>query len=220
VSVSTTVASFDGVMTMSTTHEPATHPTPERIVAAALRLFAERGSDGTPIQAIAAEVGLTKAALLHHFSSKEQLRRAVLASILHDWSERLPALLLGAAASHGRFDEVFSEIYRFIAAEPDRARFIAREALDRPAEARELVRAVVPAVDAIAGFLRGGQNGNRVHEDADLTAYVIHLLKLVIGAVALSEVIAPPLGSGDAGRKRYERELARIAAASLFRPVG
>jgi AcrR family transcriptional regulator len=199
---------------------PATQATHERIVAAATRLFAERGSEATPIQAIAAEVGLTKAALLHHFSSKEQLRQAVLGAILHDWSQRLPGLLLAAAAGHGGFQEVFSEIYRVIAAEPDRARFIAREALDHPAEAREIVRGVLPAAEAIAGFLRGGLSQNRVLDDADLSAYVIHLLKFVIGAVALSEVISPALGAEGAGRKRYERELARIAASSLFGSAG
>src|SRR5215469_4110054 len=119
----------------------------ERLVAAATRLFAERGFDATPIQAVADEVGITKPALLHHFPSKEHLRQEVLSSILNHWSEKLPRLLLAATASEDRFDTVFGEVYRFFAAEPDRARFIAREALDRPKEARELLRAVLPVIN-------------------------------------------------------------------------
>jgi AcrR family transcriptional regulator len=195
---------------------PASRGARERILEAATRLFAERGFDATPIQAVADEVGLTKPALLHHFPSKEHLRQGVMSSILGDWSERLPRLLLAATASEDRFDTVFGEVYRFFAAEPDRARLIAREALDRPKEARELLRGVLPVVDAIASYIRAGQVQQRHHPDADVTAYVIHVLQFVIGAAALSEVVSPALGPGEAGRTRYVRELARIAKASLF----
>ena len=44
-------------------------------------LFAERGFYGVSIAAIAGELGLTKQALLHHFSSKEKLYGAVLERI-------------------------------------------------------------------------------------------------------------------------------------------
>lgn len=188
----------------------------ERLVSAAIRLFAERGFDATPIQAVADEVGITKPALLHHFPSKEHLRQAVLSSILGEWSERLPLLLLSATASEERFDSVFGEVYGFFAADPDRARFIAREALDRPKEARELLRTVMPVIDAVAGYVRNGQNHERHDADVDPTAYVVHVLLFIIASVALSPVVAPTLGTGEAGRARYANELTRMAKASLF----
>jgi AcrR family transcriptional regulator len=52
--------------------------TREQIVAAALRLFAERGYDGSSLQAIADESGLTKAAVYYHFRTKDEILRAVL----------------------------------------------------------------------------------------------------------------------------------------------
>jgi len=188
----------------------------ERLVAAATRLFAERGFDATPIQAVADEVGITKPALLHHFPSKEDLRQGVLSAILSHWSEHLPRLLLSATASEERFDSVFGEVYRFFAAEPNRARFIAREALDRPKEARELLRAVLPVVEAVAGYIRAGQSNDRHYRDTDATAYVIHVLLLIIGSVAVAPAVTSTLGSGEAGRARFERELTRMAKASLF----
>jgi TetR/AcrR family transcriptional regulator len=187
----------------------------ERLVVAATRLFAERGFEATPIQAIADAVGVSKPALLHHFPSKEHLRREVLGSILAYWNERLPRLLLAATASEERFDSVFGEVYRFFAAEPDRARFIAREALDRPAEAKKLVRNVLPVLDAIAGYIRVGQEHGRHYEDTDADAYLVHILSLVIMAAAVSDVTTAAFGPG--ARARYDRELARIAKASLFR---
>jgi AcrR family transcriptional regulator len=188
----------------------------DRLIAAATHLFAERGFEGTPIQAIADEVGLTKPALLHHFPSKEALRLEVLESILTYWNETLPRLLLAATASDERFDAVFGEVYRFFAAEPERARFVAREALDRPSECRELLRGVTPVIKAIASYIRVGQEHGRHFDDVDPEAYVIHALQLIITAVALSDVTASPLGAGTEGRARYDRELARLAKASLF----
>ncbi|HVH43508.1 MAG TPA: TetR/AcrR family transcriptional regulator [Labilithrix sp.] len=188
----------------------------ERLIAAATHLFAARGFEATPIQAIADEVGLTKPALLHHFPSKEHLRLEVLSSILSYWNETLPRLLLAATASSDRFDTVFNEVYRFFAAEPERARFVAREALDRPTEARKLLRGILPVVKAIASYIRVGQEHGRHYDDADADAYVIHVLQFVIGAVAVSDVTTAALGTGTEGRVRYDRELARIAKASLF----
>jgi AcrR family transcriptional regulator len=198
------------------TRGPATPGTRDGILAAATRLFAERGFGATPIQAIADEVGLTKPALLHHFASKDDLRHEVLSSIVGSWSQRLPPLLLAAMASSGGLDDVFGELYRFFAAEPDRARFIAREALDRPKETRELFVRVVPVIDSVAGYIRTGQGQVRPKQDADVTAYVLHVLHFVVGAVALADVISPALGPGKAARERYDRELVRMARTSLF----
>lgn len=47
-----------------------------KIIEAARRLFARYGYGGTSISMIAAETGLTKAALYHHFENKEAIYRA------------------------------------------------------------------------------------------------------------------------------------------------
>lgn len=48
-------------------------PTAERILSAALKLFAERGFAATSVRQIAAAVGVTDAALYSHFASKQDL---------------------------------------------------------------------------------------------------------------------------------------------------
>lgn len=193
----------------------------DQVLAAATRLFAERGFEGTTLQAVADVVGVTKPAVLHHFPSKEALHRAVLEGLLAHWAEVLPRLLLAATASEDRFDAVFGELHRFFAESPDRGRLVVREILDRPGTVRDVLRgAMRPWIGAIAGYIRSGQEHGRHAADADPEAYVIHVLQLVLASTASASVCVAGL-DGDARevRDRYERELRRIAKASLFLPV-
>jgi AcrR family transcriptional regulator len=187
-------------------------------ITAATRLFAAHGFGGTALQDIADAVGVTKPAILHHFPSKEHIRQAVLDAILSHWNDALPRLLLAATASADRFDAVFGELHRFFAADPDRARLIIRETLDRPAEIRKLLRGPVRRWHAAIGqYVSAGRDSGHHFADVDPEAYVIHILLLVITATASSAVATAVLES-DA-HSRYDRELARIARASLFPPT-
>src|SRR5579872_7298455 len=184
-------------------------------IAAATRLFAAHGFEGTALQDIADAVGVTKPAVLHHFPSKEHVRQAVLDAILTHWNEAVPRLLLAATASHDRFDAVFGETYRFFADHPDRARLIAREMLDRPAEMRKVLKGPVRRwLAAIADYVRAGKETGRHYADVDAEAYVVHVLQFIITATASAPVTSTILDT-DA-RARYDRELARIARSSLF----
>jgi AcrR family transcriptional regulator len=197
----------------------------DRSVAAATRLFAAQGFEATSIQAVADEVGVTKQAVLHHFASKELLRHAVLDAILAHWKEALPRLLMAAATGAGephrsrseaRFDAVFGELHRFFAEDHHRALVVLREALDRPADMRKLLRGPVkPWLSAISDYVRAGQKAGTHHADLDPEAYVVHVLQLVIAASASAPVFTALLDS----RARYDGELARIARSSLFSPT-
>ena len=48
-------------------------PMEERIIAAAVTLFAERGFDATAVQQIVDRAEVTKGALYHYFDSKDEL---------------------------------------------------------------------------------------------------------------------------------------------------
>ncbi len=187
-------------------------------ISAATRLFAAHGFEGTAVQDIADAVGVTKPAILHHFPTKELVRQAVLDGILTHWNEAIPRLLLAATASHDRFDAVFGETYRFFADDPDRARLIAREMLDRPAEMRKVLKGPVRRwLAAVAEYVRAGKETGRHYADVDPEAYVVHVLQFIITATASAPVTATVLESdGPGARARYDRELSRIARSSLF----
>ncbi|OZM70486.1 TetR family transcriptional regulator [Amycolatopsis antarctica] len=61
---------------------PGTEDTRTRLLATALRLFSEHGVEGTSLQMIADELGVTKAAVYYHFRAKDEITEAVAEPLL------------------------------------------------------------------------------------------------------------------------------------------
>jgi len=192
----------------------------DEILSTATRLFASRGFDGTSLQDIAKAVGIKKASLLYHFPSKEDLRRNVLFQLLAHWREQVPRLLMAATSGKGQFDSLMQEMVGFFASDPDRARLLLREVLDRPEEMRQHLEAHVrPWVCTVCEHIRGGQEAGRVHEDLDPEAYVTHTINLVIGSIATFECVGAllPGSSESEARARHIEALHGLARRGLFR---
>ncbi|MBH1936623.1 TetR family transcriptional regulator [Streptomyces sp. AV19] len=71
---------------------PGDRPVPQRLLAAATRLFADRGYDRTSVQEIVEAAGVTKGALYHYFGSKDDLLHEIYARVLRVQQERLDAV--------------------------------------------------------------------------------------------------------------------------------
>ena len=69
--------------------------TREQILEVAIRLFADRGFDGTSLQLIADELSVTKAAVYYHFRAKLDLLRALLAPVQQQLDELLTVVEAG-----------------------------------------------------------------------------------------------------------------------------
>jgi len=72
--------------------------TRQRVIDTAGRLFADRGYDGTSLQLIADEMGMTKAAVYHHFPTKADILQA----ISEPARETVAKLLADAASKRGK----------------------------------------------------------------------------------------------------------------------
>src|SRR4051795_5958756 len=70
---------------------PSADATRERILAAALDLFSERGFDGASTREIAARAGVTQPLLNYHFSSKDDLWRAAVDGLFEQLNIALTA---------------------------------------------------------------------------------------------------------------------------------
>ena len=74
----------------------------ERVLGAALDLFAEYGVSGTSLQMIADRLGVTKAAVYHQFPTKDEIVQAV----IHPALDRLDEIADEAEAKRGRGAQV------------------------------------------------------------------------------------------------------------------
>lgn len=190
----------------------------QQLLDVATRLFATNGYDGTSLKAIADEVGIRKPSLLYHYPSKEELRLAVLHRVFTRWNDVLPRILQAATTGEDRFRGLVSEVIQFFAEEPDRARLLLREMLDRPDTLREqMSEYVAPWVAIMTDYIERGKEGGRVRPDVDAQAYVLHVIQLVVGGVATADVLGAPFDDGRPGDlERHVRETMRFAHDALF----
>lgn len=192
------------------------------ILKVATRLFARQGFDSTSLQQIADEVGVRKPSLLHHFPSKVELLRGVLDSLFEHWTEVLPRLLEAVTSGRGRFEAITAELVQFFNEDPDRARLVVRELLDRPEQMQSrLTQTLTPWVALIADYIRKGQEAGQVSPDVDPEMYIVHIVTLTVSSVAAMPVVGRALSA----RKedvvaRQLNELLRIGRTSLFSRPG
>jgi AcrR family transcriptional regulator len=78
-------------------------PGRQRIVDTARRLFATRGYERTPLRLVADSLGVTKAAVYHHFRAKDELLVAVVGPLL-DRLDEVTASAGGPLAPAARWD--------------------------------------------------------------------------------------------------------------------
>lgn len=85
-------------------------PVPRRLMAAATRLFAERGYDRTSVQEIVEASGVTKGALYHYFGSKDDLLHEIYGRLLRLQQERLDTFAGAEAPVEERLREAAADV--------------------------------------------------------------------------------------------------------------
>jgi AcrR family transcriptional regulator len=104
---------------------------------AARRLFAERGFYGASIASIAAELGLTKQALIHHFGTKERLYGEVLAQMARRLSGAVERARSSETAPERQLEALFLRLYANAVDHPEDTQLIMRELLDNRPRAEQ-----------------------------------------------------------------------------------
>ena len=177
------------VDTVTRQTRPSADATRERILAAALDLFSERGFDGASTREIAARAGVTQPLLNYHFSAKDELWRAAVDGLFG----ALTRALAERAAGLRGVDEpaaarlLVREFVTFSAHHPQLHRIITQECkVDGPRMDWLVERHVRPLYEAATALLA------RLAEQGHVPPIPpAHLYYILTGAGPTMFVLAP-----------------------------
>lgn len=116
-------------------------PVPQRLLAAATRLFADQGYDRTSVQEVVEAAGVTKGALYHYFGSKDDLLHEVYARVLRLQQERLDAFAGADAPIERRLRDAAADVVVTTIENLDDTKIFFRSMHQLGAEQRRRVRA-------------------------------------------------------------------------------
>lgn len=147
-------------------------PGSERILSAAEQLFARHGFAGTSAQAVAAAAGVSKAAVFHHFRSKESLYLEIVSAASRDFGEELAARLPESAGFDQRVELFASQQLQHMLRRDQVSRIVLREIAETRAERgrRRIAKVLGVNFARLLDLLRHGQVEGLVRADVDCAA--------------------------------------------------
>jgi AcrR family transcriptional regulator len=128
--------------------------TRDQILDAALSCFAHAGYSGTSLNDIAAEVGIRRPSLLHHFPSKDALYGEVFERLLSDWFARLAGAIDSPSTGWPKVEQVLRAGFGYFADNPSYVTLMRREAIDGGSHLGiDLAAVLRPMFDRAADYL-------------------------------------------------------------------
>jgi AcrR family transcriptional regulator len=190
-------------------------PVPQRLLAAATRLFAQQGFRGTSVQEIVEAAQVTKGALYHYYGSKDDLLFDVYHRVLALQTERLEAIAGADASATERLRRAYVDVIDTTAANADDMLVFFREMHHLSAAKQRKVRAERRRYhETFRSLVEQGQRTGEFRDDiaADL---VVHSF---FGAVHhLTTWFRPdgPMSAADIGETFAELLLSSLTPRTL-----
>jgi TetR/AcrR family transcriptional regulator, regulator of cefoperazone and chloramphenicol sensitivity len=161
--------------------------TAERILRAALAVFAEHGYAAGSVRAIAQLAGVSPALVLHHYGSKDGLRAACDERVLGYTDTKGRMLLRGALPSAADFRDRHPEI-------DDALAYVVRVVTDGGPTSQDWY---ARWQSASADVLRELQKDGRVRPDVDVEQAAALLASFGFGVLGTQRLLAAHLGGSD-----------------------
>ena len=184
----------------------------DEVLAAAVTLFNEQGYDATSVSDLAARLGLTKSAMYHHFSSKEELLETIFRSTWRRLLEGLNEIAESGKPAAEQVQDVCALVLRAWLADSDLVRVLVREVARSPQLQRE-VDEVAHAFAALERIVVGGQQRGELKPELDpkLAAWILY--------GALEEILTgwvfERLPAGEVDVERAEAAVADVLTRGL-----
>ncbi len=180
-----------------------------------MRLFAQRGFEGTSIRDVAAEAGVSSSLVVHHFKTKARLREATDARVIALVTETLAELPAGRSDDVDGMSGSFAASLR---AEPEMVAYLRRMLVDGGEAARDLFLGLV---DATAHELATLESAGLARPSPDPRTRAVLLVVNDLGALVLGDLVQAALGvdpfSQD-GLQRWGTVVMDLYANGLFVP--
>lgn len=163
-------------------------PTRVRILDAALAQVAQRGYEGTSLDALAAGLGVRKQTILHHFGSKEALLRAVLARSVSEVTEAVEAGLNGEGTAFDRVEAVVRAVFVLAGRRPELLGLTREVVRLGGSFVDELLGALEPLAGRATAFLRDAVVAGELRPH-DARLVLLSGYSTVIGAATEVEIL-------------------------------
>lgn len=189
--------------------------TPDRILDAALASFATRGYEVASLDAIAAELGLTKQAILYWFPSKEVLLEAVVARSADELADALEGALARAGQGWERVEAVVRAVFGLAVRRPHLLGLLREVTRPGSPATATLAQRMAPLVDRAREFLDAEMAAGAIRRH-DTSVVLLSAYSAVVGTATEVEVmralgVEPTLRSAS----RRRRELLALLRSAL-----
>lgn len=188
------------------------------IVEAATRMLARNGARGTTLGEIAAAVGVSQAAVVYHFGTKEELLHAVL-----DNRDRFEDEQLWKNGPNPGLEifTIVADIVESWATHPEIVGLLAVLLAENVGD-DDLLRPRLQGnygltVDRLTATLRGAQDRGEMRRDIDAHLKAIEILAFLSG-LELAWLVTPDLPAGETARHWARQQLAAVRTTTPADP--
>jgi len=190
----------------------------QRLLNAAIEVFARKGPGAATVDEISALAGLNKRLTYHYFGSKELLYKAALYQVYESFFSleiELSAMLLPA-------DELLETLvrryYRFLDEHPDFVRMLCFENLNDAQAAREmnLQDKKAPIITALRLAQQVGQDAKRFRNDIDVADLLISIFSLCFFYFSNRYTMCQLLENNTTSLSNLDKRIKNVVALLLY----
>lgn len=195
-----------------------TNDTRDRVLDAALVSFGGPGYEATSLDDIAAELGVSKQAILYYYPSKQALLDAVIDRSAVELAEVLEGALVAAGPNGDRIEAVVHSVFRLALRRPELLGLLREVSRLGPPAATRLSTALDPMVQRARDFLEAEMDAGRMRT-SDPGLLLMSAYSTVLGVATEVEVLrAVGIEPGMKAMVRRRAELIAFLRSALLAP--